>query len=241
MIKIIINGGSKVNPIFEMVKYYRKKYPENIALHCEEIAAHFDVCKIEVKLPYYSLHTEYSYINRKFSSNLYNKDSELTRAQKGGVPQLWKNEQWAIEFAEFILKLTYGKPAPTVIEIHPPFSDYTDSLETFVTRYKIFEKFITELFPNVQILIENRCGTHYNEGQFVLSKLDSLISLSTIIDQEKLRLRFALDFPQLYTAHNCNNANAGKYYDLIKGLEPVKHNIECVHLWGKKKTSIKEE
>ena len=223
-----------MNPIFEMVKYHGKEYPAEIVMRCEEIAAHLDINMIEPELLNYSLHTEYSYGKRKFDSTLYNETSELALAQKGGVPQLWKNEQWAKEFAEFIFQLTYGKPAPTVIEIHPPFSDYTDSLETFVKRYKIFENIITERFPNVQILIENRCGAVYHGGKFVLSKIDSLVALSDIIDREGLHLRFAFDFPQLYTAHNCSNAKANKYFELIKELEPIKHNIAGVHLWGKR-------
>lgn len=31
---------------FEMVKYHGQKYPQDIPLHIEEIAAHFDVSKI---------------------------------------------------------------------------------------------------------------------------------------------------------------------------------------------------
>lgn len=35
---------------FEMIKYHKKKYPEHIPIHVEEIAAHFDIEEIDPKL-----------------------------------------------------------------------------------------------------------------------------------------------------------------------------------------------
>ena len=221
-------------PVFEMVKYHNKEYPANIALRCEEVTSHLDICEIKFDLPFYSLHTEYSYGKRNFNSSLYDKTSELVKAQKGGVPQLWKNEQWAWDFAEFIFEITKGKTSPTVIEIHPPFSDYTDSMETFVKRYKIFEQRIIEKFPDVQILIENRCGSVYQGGKFLLSDLDSFFELNKIIDRENLRLRFAFDIPQLFTAHHCENKNSSVYFQLLREIADIKENIAGVHLWGKR-------
>ena len=222
--------------VFEMVKYHNKEYPSNIPLDCEEISSHLDIEKIEVVLPNYSLHTEYIYAKRNLTSKLYTIDSQLALAHKEGVPQLWKSEEWAKEFADFIFKLTEDKPNPTIIEIHPPFTDYTSSITEFVKRYKIFESKILNRFPNVQILIENRCGAIYKGGKFILSKIDSILELSNIIDQEKLHLRFALDIPQLYTAHNCTNEKEKLYYELLKKLESIRHNIAGVHLWGKRKS-----
>ena len=221
--------------IFQMVKYHNKEYPNTIPLRCEEISSHLDITEIVVTLEDYSLHTEYSYGQRSLSSNLYASNSQLALSHKEGVPQLWKNEEWAIEFADFIFELTKGRKAPAVIEIHPPFSDYTSSLEEFVVRYKAFENKIIESFPQVQILIENRCGAVYQGGKFVLSKIESILALSDIIDREGLRLRFALDIPQLYTAHNCNNEKENLYYELLTRLRNIRHNIEGVHLWGKRK------
>ena len=221
-------------PVFEMVKYHNKEYPAHIPLSCEELTSHLDVSEIQVELPFYSLHTEYSYGKRNFTSKLYEKNSELIRAQKNGVPQLWKSEQWALDFAEFIIKITNGNAAPTVIEIHPPFDDYTDTMETFVKRYKVFENRIIEKFPNVQLLIENRCGSVYQGGKFLLSKLDDFFKLSQIIDSQKLRLRFAFDIPQLYTAHHCENKNSDIYFRLLQGIARIRDNIAGVHLWGKR-------
>ena len=225
-----------MNTIFEMVKYHNKEYPINIPLDCEEISSHLDIEEIEVELPNYSLHTEYSYGKRNLTSRLYSSNSQLALAHKDGVPQLWKNKQWADEFADFIFALTKDKIAPTAIEIHPPFTDYTGSLDEFVERYEVFETKIMNSFPNVKILIENRCGAVYHGGKFILSKIDSLLELSNIIDSEKLHLRFALDIPQLYTAHGCKNEKSDMYYELLKKLVSIRHNIGGVHLWGKRKS-----
>lgn len=110
---------------FEMIKYHGQEYPADVPLRIEEIAAHFDITKIGGKLNH-SLHTEYSYGKRKFNSELIANYPEICSAQKDGVPQLWKNEAWALQFADFIFELVGDGPDPSVIEVHPPFNDYTD-------------------------------------------------------------------------------------------------------------------
>lgn len=95
---------------FEMIKYHGKEYPEGIPLRIEEIAAHFDITKIGGSLSR-SLHTEYSYGKRKFNSALIAKYPDILAAQKDGVAQLWKNESWASQFANFIFDLVGGGPA----------------------------------------------------------------------------------------------------------------------------------
>lgn len=54
--------------VFEMVKYHKQEYPEDIPLKIEEVATHFDISKINGILGY-SLHTEYSYGKRKFDTS----------------------------------------------------------------------------------------------------------------------------------------------------------------------------
>lgn len=53
---------------FKMVKYHSKEYPNDISLGICELATHFDIDKIVVYGERYSLHTEYSYGKRNFSS-----------------------------------------------------------------------------------------------------------------------------------------------------------------------------
>ena len=223
------------NAVFEMVKYHNQEYPQGIPLHYEEIAAHFDVSSITPQMPY-SLHTEYSYGKRNLTSNLLTGLDELKNSNKNGIPQLWKSKKWSSEFAEYIVRLANGFDFPRIIEIHPSFSDYTENLNVFVERYKMFEARITNTFPKTEILIENRCGSVYQGGKFILSKMDSILSLSQLIDEYKLKLRFALDFPQLFTAHDISLKNSDKYSELVNELKTIRHNIAGVHLWGKRKS-----
>ena len=122
--------------LFKMVRYHQKKYPSYIPLHLEEVAGHFDVRRVFPTLPY-SLHTEYSYGKRTFQSELIQKYPEIVRANQDGIPQLWKNEVWAESFAAFLVELTKNMPAPSVIEIHPPFHDYVGSMREFIEIYHL--------------------------------------------------------------------------------------------------------
>ncbi len=98
---------------FEMIKYYGQEYPADVPLRIEEIAAHFDITSIGGRLEK-SLHTEYSYRKRALNSPLIMKCPELATAHKDRVPQLWKNEQWAAQFANFIIELKGIDPTPKV-------------------------------------------------------------------------------------------------------------------------------
>ena len=99
--------------IFEMVKYHTQSYPTDIPLRIEECAAHLDITSVDADLRY-SLHTEYSYRKRKMDSALLTNFPALVGAHKDGVPQLWKDEQWAAEFAQFVFALA-GDAIPAVI------------------------------------------------------------------------------------------------------------------------------
>ena len=218
---------------FEMIKYHGQQYPADIPLHIEEVAAHFDVLSISSKLGI-SLHTEYSYGKRKWDSPLIEVYSEILAAQKDSVPQLWKNESWALQFADYITNIVGNSSAPSVIEIHPPFNDYTDISE-FVRNYSTFENIITERFPDVQILIENRCGSVYHGGKFILSKNQDVSCLCNEIARAGHRLRIAYDVPQIFTAHNAKSED--EYISLLKEAKSFRKHIGGVHLWGKSVSS----
>ena len=217
--------------IFEMVKYHTQAYPNDIPLRTEECAAHFDITSVSADLRY-SLHTEYSYGKRKFDSDLVRHFSTITEAQKAGVPQLWKNEQWASEFAQFVFALA-GDAVPAVIEVHPPFVDYA-TFDSFLASYKVFEEAVLERYPDVNILIENRCGSVYKGGKFLVSKLPEIETLCNLIVQNNLRLKIAYDVPQVYTAHNVKKPE--QYIDLLKKTDAFRAQIGGVHLWGKRKS-----
>lgn len=217
--------------IFEMVKYHSQNYPDDIPLHAEECAAHFDITSVSASLAL-SLHTEYSYGKRRFESNIIQQFPTVMAAQKSGVPQLWKSEQWASEFAQFIFILS-AERTPAVIEIHPPFSDYS-SFDSFLASYRVFEDMVLSRFPDVSILIENRCGSVYKDGKFLVSKYHEIETLCNLIVQHNLRLKIAYDIPQIYTAHNTKTL--ALYLDLLQRTEDIREQIGGVHLWGKRRS-----
>ena len=216
---------------FEMVKYHSQAYPAEIPLRIAECAANFDTAAVTADLRW-SLHTEYSYAKRKFDSAVVQQFPAVVQAHKDGVPQLWKSEQWAREFAAFIFALA-GDECPVVIEIHPPFTDYCD-LGMFLNHYKIFETLILEKYPDVDILIENRCGSVYRGGKFLISKNKDVEQLCNSIAQHNLRLKIAYDVPQIYTAHNVKKPE--KYIELLQQAADFRQHIGGVHLWGKRKS-----
>jgi hypothetical protein len=68
-------------------------------------------------------------------------------------------EKWSFEFAQFIKKITSNTYSPKVIEIHPPFSDYSYSISDFIKTYAVFEDAIKSKHPDTMILIKNRAGS----------------------------------------------------------------------------------
>lgn len=217
--------------VFCMVKYHSQSYPADIPLVLEETAAHMDVASID-RGPNLSLHTEYSYGKRELNSLLIQKYDELMTANKNGVPQLWKNAKWAEQFAGFVKDLA-GDIEPGVIEIHPPFSDYTD-IKSFADIYKVFEDSIREVYPNTEILLENRCGSVYKGGKFIVSKAESIEELCEEIEKQNIDLSIALDVPQLYTAHNVKKEE--QYFALLERMKQIREYIGGVHLWGKRRS-----
>lgn len=217
--------------VFEMVKYHNQAYPADIPLRIAECSANFDISSVSSDLEL-SLHTEYSYGKRKLDSALVTRFPAIVSAHRDGVPQLWKNEQWAREFAEFVFGLAENR-VPTVIEVHPPFADYTN-FDSFIQTYKVFEELVLERYPEVTLLIENRCGSVYHGGRFLVSKSQEVEELCNRIVQNNLRLKIAYDVPQIYTAHNVKNP--AKYTELLEQAVAYREQIGGVHLWGKRKS-----
>lgn len=220
---------------FELIEYNGIPYPKGYVSRIKEVAGHLDKEEIENEA-FYSLHTEYSYGKRKFNSQILEIYPTLRETNKGGVPQLWKSEEWAKEFADFILDLTKYKNPPTIIEIHPPFNDYSD-IEHFAKCYKVFERKIMQAYPNTKIFIENRSGAVYRGGKFVVGKADEIVLLCEAIEKYDLGLRIVLDFPQLLTAERLDTLkfNINKYMAAIEKIHPYQHLIKGIHIWGKKK------
>lgn len=220
------------------ITYHSKKYPKNITSNIDEIAGNFDKSSISPSRNY-SLHTEYSHMKRKMDNVLINKYSILRDSQRENIPQLWKGKEWAKEFANYIIELIGSNISPEIIEIHPPFNDYCTNLDEFFDTYVEFEKIILQKFPEVNIFIENRCGTFYKGGKFLISNCKSIIEFLEKLSTKNLRLKLVLDYPQVFSAELIKmdniklnkiikfNSDVSKYLDYIGGF----------HLWGKRKSA----
>ena len=224
---------------FILVEYNNLPYPEGYSAQVYEVAAHLDKVSISPKGAY-SLHTEYSYGKRKFDTEYISNFPVLEESNKDGVPQLWKSTEWAEAFANFVIGLTKGHAAPTIVEIHPPFNDYC-TLPEFVERYRVFEERIHQAYPNVMIVIENRAGSVYHGGRFLVGKAKEIVALCELIKADDLKLGVVLDFPQLLTAENIDplKFKVEKYQAAIQAISAHRDLIKGIHIWGKKKSATR--
>ena len=219
------------------ITYHSKKYPVGVISNIDEIAGNFDKDSINPQRKY-SLHTEYSHMKRKLDSKLINKYPELKSSERDNVPQLWKNKKWAKEFANFIIELIGNNISPEIIEIHPPFNDYCDSFSDFFDIYGEFEKIILKKFPDVKIFIENRCGTFYRGGKFIISNGKSIIQFLQELKDRNLSLKLVLDYPQVFSAESIkmDNIELKKIIDFNNNIKEYISYIGGFHLWGKRKS-----
>lgn len=222
---------------FEFVQYNGVPYPAGFSSTICEVAAHFDKDTLADETAY-SLHTEYSYGKRKFDSALMEHFPVLQKANKEGVPQLWKSVEWAEEFADFIRALSANRNPPSIIEIHPPFNDYCN-MASFVEQFQVFESKIHEVYPNTPIVIENRAGSVYHGGNFLIGKAKEIAALCESIKKHGLKLGVVLDFPQLLTAENIDpiRFKKEKYLSAVNVIFEYQELIFGIHIWGKKKSS----
>ena len=180
---------------FIPVRYSSKEYPPDIKPKVQEITANFfnflkhKETVQKTGIPYLSLHTDPGYRGNKdmflssellkefpvISENVFNFGSRC-------VSKLWYSEKWSKEFSGFLVRLTGGieRQRIKVIEVHPPFDNYCDSLETFISKYAAFEVEALKEFPSAIINIENRCNPDPKRkgGKFLLSTSQDIIKLS---------------------------------------------------------------
>lgn len=219
------------------VQYHNKHYPEEIVPTIREVAGHFDKNSIDASGEY-SLHTEYSYMGRDLDSPLIRRFPTIQTEQRRGIPKLWATDEWASEFAQFIEALVDGGQPPRIVEVHPPFDDVLPTAAEFVSRYAIFEEAITSRYPSVAILIENRYGSQYNRGRFLISLADDVLELCEVLDSTELRLDFALDVPQVISAHGgAPTMTEHKLDEIFATLRRCRHRIRGIHMWGKRTSS----
>ena len=90
--------------------------------------------------------------------------------------------------------------------------------------------------PNVDILLENRGGSQYKGGKFLIANNIDIIRLSETIEINNLRLRLVLDVPQLFSSHLRSMEIAEE--DIANILQPLtvcRKYIKGLHIWGKRK------
>ena len=218
---------------FIPVQYQNHIYPNGIKPRLYEVAANFDARPFVRPGPF-SLHTEFSYGPRAFKTPAVQGFNELISVTtKEGTPALWATASWAQEFARYVPTFTGGS-APTVVEIHPPFTVYA-TLQEFLERYAIFEQELTRVFPRVRILVENRCGNMNRGLRFALSTAGQLTEFSSLLDESGLRLKITLDLPQLFSAHNLSAKRGWEGMEAVMAqMCEIRHNICGIHLWGKR-------
>lgn len=220
------------------ITYHSKEYPAEVESNIDEIAGNLDKENIN-PVRNYSLHTEYSHMKRNLNTELINKYPKLKESHRDNIPQLWKNGEWALEFANFIIELIGNNNPPEIIEIHPPFNDYCKDLGTFFNSYEIFEKIILDKYPKVKIFIENRCGTFYTGGKFLISNCKSILLFLEELAKRNLRLKLVLDYPQVFSAEaiKMDNIKLDKIKKFNSEISKYINYIGGFHLWGKRKSA----
>jgi len=233
------------------VKYRKIDYPDKITANIYEVAGNFDRENIDVSTPY-SLHTEYSFEEREFNTNIIKDLTYIKEAQKNKIPQLWFNKNWTKEFFIFIDRLIDVNEAPEVLEIHPPYNEYCSSFEQFFEIFKVFyEEFKRkEKYKFTKIVIENRFGTKNNSGKFLLSTCDDVLKFCELLNKSDIDLKIILDYPQLFSV--VYSTNKEKQKELKKkgimideeilekiilfnqDLKKYRKIIGGIHMWGKR-------
>jgi len=227
--------------------YKNMNYPSHIEANIHEVSGNFYKEKLIVKTPY-SLHTEPSFGERKFSSDIIGDLVPITSAQKNGIPQLWYNEKWARGFFIFVKRLIGDNKPPEVLEIHPPFNDYCSSFDQFLNIFKVFYKKFKSNYPKTTIVIENRFGTRNKGGKFLLSTCSDVLEFCKILRSQSysdINLKIVLDYPQIFSAEtkmerkvvNWMGSNPLQLVEeIIKfnlKLKKYRKLIGGFHMWGK--------
>jgi hypothetical protein len=236
---------------FIPVKCQDYKYPSDINPQIQERSANFLRNNIEkTNLQYLSLHTDPPMVwsekpREKILASEFLKEfpailKNMLDSGHACVSKLWcDDKKWSKEFAGFLVRLTeeIEPQRIKIIEIHPPFDTYCNSLETFIERYKPFEEEISKKFPSATICIENRCNTPHNSkyGKFILSTNEDIIKLANLISRSSIKLKLVVDVPQLFSEHYKHKliSEEGMIEQVLTPLRDIRDFIASTHIWGK--------
>jgi hypothetical protein len=212
-------------------------YPSHIEAIIHELSGNFYKEKLIVNSPY-SLHTEPSHGKRVFNSKIVNELKHIKEAQKGEIPQLWRNKEWAEDFFIFIDALIPSNKPPEVLEIHPPFDDYCSTFDQFLDTFNVFYQKFKSKYPTAKIVIENRFGTRYKGGKFLLSKCSDVLKFAEILSKADIDLKIVLDYPQIFGVEIGMIKKLKELEKIIsfnQELKKYKKVIGGFHMWGKLK------
>lgn len=217
-------------PKLILVKYRNYTYGKYTP-KVEEVPAHFDARPVTPKMAY-SLHTEYSYSKRKFTNPIFNQLKVLKEASYRGIPLLWASKEWAEQFFQFVDAFIYSTKPPEVIEIHPPYVNYS-TIDKFLKIYSTFEKLMVEKYKNTVIAIENRSGSEYRKN-FLISKPADIGILTKKVKEAELNLKIMLDIPQLFTSlGGIGKLSMESIKTEFMKFERYKDLIAGIHLYGR--------
>ena len=218
------------------ISYRGHPYPMGISPALDELPGHFDRKAFLTKRPY-CLHTEYSAGPRQWNSPLLRGLDEITSSQRKGIPELWPNRRWGVQFAEFVIRLVGDNQDPTLIEIHPPFVSYCKDVDSFLDIYGVFASTLRVRIQKSTIVIENRNGTRH-PSKFLVSTVSDVVNLFAAAERRGIDLGLALDLPQIFSAHlGSKPPTPLEVEHLLEKLRPVAHRIETLHIWGRRKTA----
>lgn len=221
-----------IGPRLIRLRYGKQPVLDSDTAMMREVPAHLDVIGIKVDAPY-ALHTEYASKSRTLDSPLLEGLTTLKASHRRGVPELWSSKSWSEELTQFIFRLVGTSAPPDVIEIHPPFSCTTSSIEDFLETYGVFESIVRDRYHSCEFVLENRSGSKH-PSPFLISGVDSIVALGQALASRDLHLRIALDLPQVFTAHWGSKQQVGmEGLELIKRLRPIHAQIHTLHLWGR--------
>ena len=222
--------------VLEAVRYGSHSYPVGVEPVLDEVPAHFDI-KTPKTLRPYSMHTEYAAGVRRFDSPLLADLDVILSSSRRGVPELWTSEEWSKELAEFVRRFAATGLPPSVVEVHPPFRRYCGDVSDFLGTYEVFERDLAQQLPNAEIVIENRRGSRYG-GRFLVSTVADLLELIRGLQGCKLRLRIALDIPQLLSAEAAGESlSSALVARVFRSLATSAAMIRTIHIWGRRRAA----
>jgi hypothetical protein len=220
------------------IKYRGTRYQSGINSEMREESAPFGIPRLKKFPSKYSLHTDLSRRPQKDFTFL-DEFQTIKMSYAERIPQLWFNERWAEEFSLFIKRVVDQNSPPLIIEIHPPYRDYCPTIERFLESYRVFEERISSFYPGTEILIENRYGSRYKGGAFLISSSGDISDLINHLQGTELRLGVVIDFPQLFSQMGMGNMTDEELEttlkDIFVSLKGGRRRIKGIHLWGPKR------